>query len=271
MKIRNLYRRSVTAVFFAAITLFLVLFNPLTVHLFVWLVALLCSVEYITIRSAGRYTSPVVWLFAILAGPLVPLLNYFGWLSFSPVVPLLVLSVIYQLYLAGRLFFNYDYGHKNLFVVLTAFLYLGLPMTLMNQFMLTYDPNNLVLNILLLIWASDTFAYLTGSLIGRTKLLERISPGKTVEGALGGLFFTLLAARALYEWQSLGSLGFHLGLALIIWFFGLIGDLVESHLKRRHGIKDSGKLLPGHGGFLDRFDSLVYVIPFVLLYLSLYQ
>jgi phosphatidate cytidylyltransferase len=269
MKIRNLYKRSGTAVVFAAVTLFLVLFNTLSVHVFTWLTGLLCAVEYLGIRSVGALRGWIRWMTALLTGPLVGMLVYFGWVDFSPATGLIVISVLYMLFLAGRLFFSYEYGQQQANIVISTFLYIGLPLALLNQLMRVEDPNMLVLNILLLIWAADTFAYLTGSVIGKTRLLPRVSPGKTVEGAFGGLIFALLAAWALNRYFPMGSLVFHFGMALIVWFFGLVGDLVESQLKRHYGLKDSGKLLPGHGGFLDRFDAFIYVLPFVLLFLSL--
>ncbi|MEO1438184.1 MAG: phosphatidate cytidylyltransferase, partial [Bacteroidota bacterium] len=118
-----------------------------------------------------------------------------------------------------------------------------------------------------LIWANDTFAYLLGSWIGKTKLLPRVSPKKTWEGTLSGVFVTLLASWLYYllfghleleQWLVIGG---------IIAVLGTIGDLIESMLKRSFEAKDSGGLLPGHGGFLDRFDSFIFVIPFVWVYL----
>jgi phosphatidate cytidylyltransferase len=270
MKWNNLYNRLVTALIFAALTLFLVLYNELTAHVFLFLVSFLCSLEYLRIRNTGHLKQLKLWALAFIAGPALAIVNYLGWVSFTPLIPLLVLSVVYMIYLAGRLFFDYGYGGNSVSIVFTNFLYLGLPVLLLNQFLLEQEMDYLLINILLIIWASDTFAYLIGSWLGRTKLLPRISPKKSVEGALGGLVFAIIVGVLLNQWLALGSLTKQIFLAVFVWFFGMIGDLVESHLKRTHGLKDSGKLLPGHGGFLDRFDAFVYLLPFVLLYLTLY-
>jgi len=125
------------------------------------------------------------------------------------------------------------------------------------------------LGLLLLIWANDTFAYLGGTLVGRNKLYPEISPGKTWEGVLVGTLFALLAAFGLYKW--LGIYGKHvwMGLALIASIVGTIGDLFESMIKRNVGIKDSGKIMPGHGGFLDRFDAFIFCVPFAWAWIRL--
>jgi phosphatidate cytidylyltransferase len=120
----------------------------------------------------------------------------------------------------------------------------------------------------ILIWANDTFAYIVGKSIGKHKLFERISPKKTIEGFIGGMIFTVAGAYILGQsnyfdfitpWQWMAF-------AAILVVFGTLGDLVESQLKRNAGVKDSGKIMPGHGGILDRLDSVLFAIPFLFLY-----
>ena len=126
-----------------------------------------------------------------------------------------------------------------------------------------------VLGIILLIWASDVFAYLVGSLIGKNKLYERISPGKTWEGTIGATVLTIGCSFIIaYSYTEL-PLRHWIAISVIVSVFGTIGDLVESMLKRQAGVKDSGKIMPGHGGILDRFDSLLFVAPFIYAYLTL--
>lgn len=126
-----------------------------------------------------------------------------------------------------------------------------------------------LLACLILIWSTDTFAYLTGRAIGKNKLFERISPNKTIEGSIGGTLFTFIAAYILSIYFTQYNLYQWLGLSILISIVGSLGDLVESMFKRAVNIKDSGKLIPGHGGVLDRFDSLIYATPFIYLYLQL--
>lgn len=120
------------------------------------------------------------------------------------------------------------------------------------------------------IWIVDTAAYWIGSQFGRHKLSPAISPNKTVEGFFGG-FVGALAAALLFSLVFLSEVGFVrlIAPALVIAFFGQLGDLVESIFKREHGVKDSSNLIPGHGGILDRFDSLMFAAPALLLYLAL--
>ncbi|MFD2585417.1 phosphatidate cytidylyltransferase [Croceitalea marina] len=129
----------------------------------------------------------------------------------------------------------------------------------------------LIMGIFILIWVSDTFAYLVGKTLGRTKLYPSISPKKTVEGSLGGLIFALIAAYFLAKYETTLSLNQWLILATVIVVTGGLGDLLESKFKRIAGVKDSGAILPGHGGILDRLDSLVFAAPFAYLTLNLFS
>lgn len=127
------------------------------------------------------------------------------------------------------------------------------------------------LGFLIMLWSNDTGAYLTGRLLGRQKLFLRISPGKTWEGFVGGILFALLAAFCLHYFTSsdLLPLWQWAMMALLIGIVGTGGDLVESMLKRSLSVKDSGTLLPGHGGLLDRFDGLLLAAPVVYVFLTL--
>ncbi len=131
-----------------------------------------------------------------------------------------------------------------------------------------YNPHY-VLGIILLIWASDVCAYLVGSLIGKNKLYERISPGKTWEGTIGATILTIGCSFLIAHWYPELSLKHWIVISIIVSVFGTMGDLVESMLKRQAGVKDSGRIMPGHGGILDRFDSLLFVSPFIYAYLTL--
>lgn len=149
-------------------------------------------------------------------------------------------------------------------------IYIAFPMCLLGWLYSLTSPV-FVLSVFILIWLSDTGAFCVGSLIGRHKLFERISPKKSWEGFFGGLFFCLVAAavfsfcfpedfRGMNIWQMLG-------LGAVVCAFGTWGDLVESLIKRTLGVKDSGNILPGHGGILDRIDSLLLVVPATMAYM----
>jgi phosphatidate cytidylyltransferase len=135
-----------------------------------------------------------------------------------------------------------------------------------------YNPK-IIIGLFILIWTNDTFAYLVGKSIGKHKLLERISPKKTIEGFIGGVVFAVFAGFLISKLYIKASPSFSEKsiliwtiIALIVGIFGTIGDLIESKFKRIAGIKDSGKIMPGHGGILDRLDSVIFVAPIVYLF-----
>ncbi|MCK5637575.1 MAG: phosphatidate cytidylyltransferase [Flavobacteriaceae bacterium] len=127
----------------------------------------------------------------------------------------------------------------------------------------------IILGIFVLIWANDVFAFLIGKNFGKHKLIERVSPNKTVEGFLGGFIFTFIFGYIVSKYcLSIQPIQWFT-IAIIVSVFGVLGDLVESMFKRQAEIKDSSSLIPGHGGFLDRLDSIIFAIPFIYIYLFL--
>jgi phosphatidate cytidylyltransferase len=128
-----------------------------------------------------------------------------------------------------------------------------------------YHPK-IIFSLFILIWTNDTFAFIVGKSFGRHKLFERISPKKTIEGFVGGIAFAVLAGILLATYYLSEPVIVWIGNALIIGLAGTIGDLVESKFKRVAQVKDSGKIMPGHGGILDRLDSVIFAAPFVLLF-----
>ncbi len=135
-----------------------------------------------------------------------------------------------------------------------------------------YNPK-IIISVFILIWTNDTFAFVTGKSIGKVKLFERVSPKKTIEGFIGGLVFTLLTSYIISKYYFdpkesyfKKSMLIWMTIALIVSVFGTIGDLIESKFKRIAGVKDSGIIMPGHGGILDRFDSVIFVAPIIFLF-----
>ena len=171
--------------------------------------------------------------------------------------------------------FSVKHNAKPIFTYLFASLaFLSLPSSLM-LFMYREDlfgtlaGPRLIILVFCLLWVNDIFAYLTGKLLGRHKLFPRISPGKTIEGSIGGLVFTMASLIVFCHYSGWFPISHAVGLAIVAVVFGTLGDLCESMLKRQAGVKDSGKLIPGHGGILDRFDSIMFSVPFIFVYLLL--
>lgn len=181
--------------------------------------------------------------------------------------PLVFTIFIYELYS------NSKEPFANIAFMILGLFYIGLPFALVDFIAFDGDDfrHRIVFGLLVLTWVNDTGAYLIGSMIGRTPLFPRISPKKTWEGSIGGLATTLLFGWLLsYIFQEIPLVQW-LGLAVIVGIFGGLGDLVESMLKRSVNVKDSGNLLPGHGGLLDRFDAFIFVIPFATAYLLYFR
>ena len=201
-------------------------------------------------------------------------------------IPYLV-TIIYML--IAELYLRQDDPVQDWAYTMLAQMYIALPFSLLNVLAFTATPNGQVafntllpLSVFIFLWVNDTGAYCVGSLLGRHKLFPRISPGKSWEGSIGGAVFVLLAAWGI-GWldnmqvsdmdhpstlfSGMLSIPEWLGLGLVVIVFGTWGDLVESLFKRTLGIKDSGNILPGHGGMLDRFDSSLLAIPAAVVYL----
>ncbi len=153
--------------------------------------------------------------------------------------------------------------------------YIILPMVLLTKIPFGekgYNPK-IIISIFILIWTNDTFAYIVGKSIGKHKLYEKISPKKTIEGFIGGIIFTIIAGYLISKFYFRPSEKY-LEKSVLIWtiiafivsVFGTIGDLIESKFKRIAAVKDSGTIMPGHGGILDRLDSVIFVAPFVFLF-----
>ena len=196
---------------------------------------------------------------------------------------LAVLTVTTLLVMAEAVFFHQRFSIEQACVSLAGILYVSLPFSHLillrfagADFVLSSPLGNMTQGCALIwlaflgTWASDTFAFFTGSFCGRHKLCPDISPNKTVEGFAGGMIGTVLVTAAV------GSLfGFFWGhmivLGILLAAVATLGDLVESTIKRHTGIKDSGSLIPGHGGVLDRFDSIMFTVPLVYYYVQIFN
>lgn len=273
---QGLWRRFTTAVIFVCIMVAGHFTGEITFTLLFLFIAAGCLWEFfgLTLDLHTRRDKIRKWLGVLL-----------GLLPFGLVTALSISQVrdpeafvsIASLLFAPFVFtiFIYElYSHSkepfaNIAFMILGLFYIGVPFALVD--FIAFDGDDfratIVLGLLVLTWVNDTGAYVTGSLIGKTPLFPRISPNKTWEGSSGGVVVTLVFGYLLSLIFDDIPVGQWLGLALIVAIFGGLGDLVESMLKRSVNVKDSGNLLPGHGGLLDRFDAFIFVVPFAAAYI----
>ena len=186
---------------------------------------------------------------------------------FLILIPLMVFLFVSQLYSTEKNTF------RAVTYTITGILYIALPFTFCIGLMFPDGEYtaNILLGFFILLWANDTFAYLTGLMFGRRRLFERISPKKSWEGFFGGLFSTVAISLLIAQYAQIMPFYHWMAVAVVIVIFGVYGDLVESMLKRNLKIKDSGNFIPGHGGILDRFDAVLIAAPMVFFYLKLFE
>ncbi len=270
MNKKNLKRRILTGMLGGTLLLLSSLHEASYLIVFV-LIIFLSSREYYKILSENRFKPN--YNLGIFLSVIIFITTYYYARQDSllgihfvliPILPLVCLSALYSADNKETL--------SNVSVTFFGILYISLPISLLN-FLVFYDfeYNSIyLLATLLFLWTSESAAYMGGSLFGRKKLFESVSPMKTWEGVLFGLFANLALAYILHEyvWEH-KTLIFWILFSIVVLISGVFGDLFESLLKRNFNLKDSGNKLPGHGGFLDRFDSFFFVIPYVYFYLKI--
>lgn len=270
----NLIQRTVTGVLFIAVLLFCMLFSTITFSVLFALISALAVHEFSKLVNNGKdiHTNTLinvmggVYLFFAFLGFCM---GVSGSQIFIPYLFLLIYLFISELYLKKENPMN------NWAYSMMSQLYVALPFALLNVLAFqankttgTVSFNNILpLSIFVFIWLNDTGAYCVGSLIGKHRLFERISPKKSWEGSIGGGIVTVASGFIFGHYFTFITPLQWAGLGLIVAIFGTWGDLVESLMKRQMGIKDSGNILPGHGGLLDRFDSALIAIPASVVYL----
>lgn len=274
----TLIKRIFSGVIYIAliVTAILLLDNSPVVYLVVFPLLIVLGIgELITMAKDDATQSWLVNIIDMLGGVGVFValyLHYEGatiqsrslWLL--PIAAYLLLRTIVQLYRPQQ---NAVHSLERSFLSLG---YVALPVAMLNGIMSITAPR-LLLGVFIFIWLYDTGAYCVGMLLGRHRLFERISPKKSWEGVIGGILLSVAGAYATHRWFDeffqVPDFTIWMGLSVVVAVFATFGDLVESLIKRTVGVKDSGNILPGHGGILDRIDSLLLVAPAVLIYLML--
>lgn len=269
----NLGLRIITAILGLALFSFMLFYNYSTFAVLFMVLNFVCLYEFFNVILKHQNKSVISVqqkrsrLLYCLVGSLIYLGTVLGLFSNPTFYIAVPLSILF-LWLDG----SKNQSVISLWKLITGYVYIIWPFLIFT--LLAFYNNDqifkplLVLCFFMLIWSNDVFAYFTGRKFGKTALAKTISPNKTVEGFLGGFIGSLLVG--LLAKFILPEIGWHfLPIALIVSITGPLGDLFESALKRKAEIKDSGKILPGHGGILDRFDAAIMAAPFVFLYLLL--
>lgn len=259
--------RTLTGILFVAVMVGGILYSPFTCALLFLLITVLSVWEFTGLVNTSDDVQ-VNRLITTLAAVCL-YLGIWGYEArINSAVPLFAPWLLSMIYLMiAELYLQRERPLNNWAYAMWAQIYVALPFSLTALLATSADRLIIVLCIFVFLWCSDTGAYCCGSLFGRHKLFLRVSPGKTWEGSIGGGVLTLAASQLVAVFVSaLTSLQWA-GFALVVVIFGTWGDLVESLFKRQLGVKDSGHILPGHGGMLDRFDSSLLAIPACIVYL----
>lgn len=284
-KVKNLIIRAITGAVFVAIMVVGISFRPDVMILLFAAITGLTIWEFTGLVNqsenvaVNRFISTAAGIYFFLA-----VAGYCSGLTPSAAFVPYLLTVVYLL--VSELYLKQTNPINNWAYTMLSQMYIALPFSMINVLAFRSTPDGnvtfewlLPLSLFIFLWTNDTGAYCSGSLLGRHKLFPRISPGKSWEGSIGGAVFVMIAAAITY-FLNVGQtdglvagmpLWQWLGLGLVVVVFGTWGDLVESLFKRTLGIKDSGNILPGHGGMLDRFDSSLMAIPAAVVYLYTLQ
>lgn len=272
----NFIQRTITGVIFVAVLIGCIMGGPISFSILFTLITALTIYEFGTIinKKEGIQINRTI---SSLAGAFLFL--SFSYMGISPdsneiLIPYLFLIIYLTI---SELYLKRAHPLHNIAYTMMSQMYIALPFSLLNVLAFHGDLTGsisaytpiLPLSIFIFTWINDTGAYCSGMLLGKHKLFERISPKKSWEGSIGGGVFCIIAAVIMAHYFPFISLSVWIGLGLTVVVFGTWGDLTESLLKRTLGIKDSGNILPGHGGMLDRFDSTLMAVPASVVYLYL--
>lgn len=274
MNLKNLLTRTIAGIVYIALVLLGILGNKVFfVSIFATLLGLALYEFYrLSERDVPRSKSRILNTFAGVVFFLIPLLAQIKIGTVALAIAILSYLIIV---FTSTVFSKKKKALNNAINSVFGHVYITLPFFLL-QYLSKYnwdinEPKHFLLAIFVFIWVNDTAAYVVGSLFGKNKLIEHISPKKTIEGFIGGVCFTVIAGLVFASLVPSGSYLFWGIFAFITSIFGTIGDLFESLIKRTYKIKDSGNLIPGHGGILDRIDSLLMATPIVFIYILIWS
>jgi phosphatidate cytidylyltransferase len=272
LKLPNIVVRILSGIVFVSILIGGILINEYTfATVFSLIAALLLYEFYGLIEKEAKV--PVVRTWNIVGGfSLVLGAFYYSALNASPVAFVPYVAYLLVLFVSELYMKRQNPIHSLAYSILGQ-VYIALPLALTSYLAFAYEAGSYhyiyILALLVFIWVNDSFAYLTGMALGRHRLFERISPKKSWEGFIGGAVASMASSLLFAHFYPNLCLAAWIGFSAVTVIFGTWGDLFESLIKRTLGVKDSGNMIPGHGGILDRFDSTILAIPAVCVYLIL--
>ncbi|MBS1647197.1 MAG: phosphatidate cytidylyltransferase [Bacteroidetes bacterium] len=270
--VKTFYIRATTALVFAALLLGCVWYSYPSFFLFFGIIGAIGLFEFCKI-SKKLEAQPSYYAVLLLHIFTTFTVLFYTWYPNNMVASTFFVQIFFLLFFSLFIveLFKEKAHLSSLAYTALAWLYTSLPCALLLLMGVDAHYNfvpHKILGMIFFVWINDTGAYLVGSFIGKHKLFARISPNKTWEGTLGGIAFCIGLSYVVYLLFPQLAYKHWLMVSLIVAVMGTLGDLVESMLKRLAGVKDSGSLMPGHGGVLDRFDSLFFASPFVYVYFS---
>jgi phosphatidate cytidylyltransferase len=271
--VKNLATRTITGVLYGIVVLGCILLGKISFAILILFFTAVGLHEFFTIiKNTGLH--PLRNL-AIASGVVLFLAFFFYADGFLDSKLFLLFIILFLAFLVIEMYRNKPDPFGSVAITLMGLAYIALPLSLLCFLVIpirdgVYTPYILIM-VFALIWAFDTGAYMAGMALGKHKMFPRLSPKKSWEGIIGGVILTILAALVISRfYQPVDTAGMVI-IALLTAIGATFGDLAESMLKRSFDIKDSGKLLPGHGGLLDRIDSLLFVGPIIYVFLSFYR
>lgn len=262
----NVAARILTGLFFIGILLFSVIWDPVSLIVVLSIILFLSGLEFRKLFK-DYIQKGDFWIISLMLGYFPVVLFHLDeqiiWLALILIAPFFIM--IYHLFIPNQKNFN------SISVSVMGWVYLTVPISLLLLFSTYSNYQSIyVWGLLVLVWTYDTAAYTFGKLLGKHKMNVQWSSNKSWEGFAGGLIFTSLAGVLIHFYTGSQSYVFWIFSSLIVIIFGTMGDFFESMLKRQLSVKDSGDWLPGHGGILDRFDTIFFVTPFYFCLHSLF-
>lgn len=270
---KNIFVRTISGAIYVILILGSIILGKYTFFIFFSLVLAYTLFEFYRLCKHGGKNPQIVNGIIISVYLFVAFFLYdlriIGEIIFLGIIPALMIIPTIELFRKS------ERPVQNIAYTLLGVAYIAFPFSVLNFIISPYELNpeiyvpETLIGLFIILWANDSGAYLVGSWLGKTKMIERVSPNKTWEGAIGGAIFAIAISLVLYPIMGFLNPIHTIAVSLLTVIAGTLGDLTESMFKRNFNVKDSGSVMPGHGGLLDRFDSMLFAAPIYFIYITL--